>query len=783
MIKEEISVYEKEIAAPPPKKRRNISLGQIDKAELIEYAIMFLFGKLSFLGGISPFGAAYFAAVFPVQKRSFGILFICLGITAGLFGIESLKYMGAIAIISAFSIFMKEELKGHSAICASISAASIFANGLIYVIFDGFLIYDVFFLILESIITFFSYFLFEKASALIREIKQRSFFEAEETISLLILFAGVILSIKSFTYLDGAAHTISIVILLTLGYACGSQVSAAGGVALGLVNAIGAPLAAQTVSIYALCGFFCGMFKKYGKWAVSASFLVINALFMIYFNNSTDRLLTVGYILAATMIFFLLPNSFISRFGKVVEFDDPMSISPEERLREMLTEKISSVSKSFLELSGIFKKVVDEKISPDFSNIDRVYDRVYKSVCQNCSMNKFCWNKKANDTYDSLGKMYEMMKLRGYALEIDAPLHFKDYCINFATFLGALNREYEHFRINYMWAGKIVESRKLIASQFSCISNILNKITGDINRDYSNTISLERKILTALDKKGISAGNVCVTNNGGYVVTMTKNSCNQSLECSKVVASVIGEVLQVPMLRVGRVCSEDVCKLKFCEQARFRVETGGAVITKDGESRSGDNFSTMLLEDGRFVTILSDGAGSGKKASAQSLVTVEMLKRLIRLGFDKESSTKFLNSIFLSQDTNEIFATVDICAVNLYTGTAEFLKTGAAASFIKREKELTQISTQALPAGAIADVETKTDYHNLLAGDYIVMVTDGIIDAFNETDENIMDVISSFDGGSAQELSEQIMSCARSKKFTKIKDDMTVFCIKISEEM
>ncbi len=783
MTNEEVKIYSKE------KTKKVSAEGFIEKlkrtgyGELLEYAVMFMLFSVRFLGNLSPLGIAYFAAAFPTQRRSFGIFFACLGVVFGRFGIESLKYMGAVAIVAAFSIFLKEEIANKKVLYGLLASLSVLSNGFIYVAFDGFLVYDILFLMLESIIAFFAYFAFEKSVCLIRTVKTRNYFETEETLSLLILCAGIILALKNLPFCSPLAHIISISVLLTLGYSSGAQASSAAGIVLGLVNAIGEPLAAQTVSVYSLCGFGCGMFKSKGKWAVCLSFLVINAFFMMYFNSSMDRLLTVGYIAVGTAVLYLLPASFLMRFGEIAESADNTTFSPQERLKEVLCDKLTSASASFSELSGIFSKIVDSKLTPELCDIDRVYDRTYNAVCKNCSMNKYCWQSKANDTYDCLGKMHEMMKVRGYAIDIDAPKHFKEYCINFNEFLLTLNKEYEKFRLNLMWAGKIIESRKLISDQFGCISSVLGKIKKDVGSDFSENIRLERKILTSLDKKGILVSNVCVLNNSGYEVTMSKDSCNGNLECSKIIASVISEILEVPMLRVNRKCSGDVCRLRFCEQARFKIETGSATAKKSGENKSGDSFSCMFMPDGKYVCVLSDGAGSGKRAGAQSAVTVEMLKRLLNVGFDKETSVRLINSILISNNEKDVFATIDICIVNLYTGTAEFLKTGAAPSYIKKADSVEEIFCSSIPAGLITGEKSDCAYREIKNGEYIVMVTDGVIESTLQTGKKLSDILGSFSGESPQMVADAIMSFAVAASKGSLKDDMTVFVIKVSEEM
>lgn len=783
MINEEIKTYTKPQKFKMKKENFFSELKKTKISELLEYILLFLLCRIRILGALSPFGTAFFAAVFPTHKRSFGIFFACLGVCTGAFKIESLKYMGCIAIISAFSVFLREELKNKRFVYALIAAGSVAANGFIYVAFDGFLLYDILMLALEAIFTFFLYFAYFKASELIKTVKERNYFEAEETISLLILGAAVILGIKTFYYASSAAHIISVATLMILGFSGGAGVATAAGAVFGLVNAVGEPLAAQTVAIYSLCGFTCGLFKKYGKWAVALAFFVTNAVLMVYFNSSADRLLTVGYIAAAAMILYVLPDSVICRFGELAKSTEYVYDSPQERMREILIEKLLSAKEAFYELSAIFGKMVEKKLAPELADINTVYDKTYIKVCDKCGMNKYCWQKKVNDTYDCLGKMYEIMRVRGYAIDVDAPKHFKDYCINFDEFLTVLNKEYEHFRINAMWAGKIIESRRLISSQFGCIAGVLEKISKDVNGNFSENIHTERKILTALDKKGISVSNAKVSEGAGFEVTMSKESCGKNLECSTVIAATVSEVLGVPMLRTSRKCSGDVCRLKFCEQARFKIETGSAMIARNGEKSSGDNFSSRLLDGGKYVVVLSDGMGSGEKANAESTVTVELVKRLLNAGFDKQTAAELINSVLMTNANDESFATADVCIVNLYTGTAEFLKTGAASSFVKRENGTEEILSSSLPLGLIEKNGIDLDYKSLKSGDYIVMLTDGITEAVSLSGRSVSELVEAFSGDNPKQLADGIMAYALQASHNKPKDDMTIFTLKITEVM
>ena len=76
-----------------------------------------------------------------------------------------------------------------------------------------------------------------------------------------------------------------------------------------------------------------------------------------------------------------------------------------------------------------------------------------------------------------------------------------------------------------------------------------------------------------------------------------------------------------------------------------------------------------------------------------------------------------------------MYSTVDICALNLYTGMCEFLKAGAAATFIRRDQWVEAISSSSLAAGLVQQMDFETAAKKIYDGDYLIMVTDGVLDA------------------------------------------------------
>ena len=63
-------------------------------------------------------------------------------------------------------------------------------------------------------------------------------------------------------------------------------------------------------------------------------------------------------------------------------------------------------------------------------------------------------------------------------------------------------------------------------------------------------------------------------------------------------------------------------------------------------------------------------------------------------GFSQETAAKMVNSALVLKGEEGMFSTVDICAVDLYTGICNFLKAGAASTFIKRDHWVESITSE-----------------------------------------------------------------------------------------
>ena len=756
---------------------------KINKTELAENVFLFLICRICFLGYlVSPFGVAYFAALMFRKKRVSYFISSAVGVLSLGYPTFALKYGGAILIICTIALIFSKELEGQYQIRALLSAAALFLNGMVYVLSEGLFLFDFLLLIFECGLAYLSFLSFDKATALIAGFQKRTLFEPMETASLVVLSGTVILSIAFIESLLPFAHILAITAILILGISCGFSLSCPAGVVFGLSLGLAGTYSAQTVCVYCLASLAAGAMKRFGKLGVSITFGIAVFVANVLLCPEANGIVTIAYVAVGALVLLFLPDRFLARFGALAT-DLKKEEAAGARLRRTVNQKFQDTVSSMDAVSSVFKDVLSDLFleTPDTHSV--VFENTAAVVCQNCSLCKFCWRKDKDETQLLLEEMYRTLERKNTLTKADIPKEFSEKCIRKEPFLAELNKNYEAFKITKMWAGRVMESKRLVAEQFQNISMILKNMQENLKEQMQFEPELEQKIMVALDRRGITADKVSVCAGDGFSVTMDKVSCGENMVCATTVAATVSEVLEVPMLRENRVCEKDVCHLKFSQQTRFVTETAFASAVRKSSAGSGDTFVTFPVGNGKIAILISDGMGSGEQAQFLSSVTARLAQNLLTAGFDKETCVRLINNILMMSADRDTFATIDLALVNLYTGTMEFVKTGAVNSYVQTRKGTETVYASSLPAGLVHTVDPDYDMRYMHAGDYLIMVSDGVSDVLDTPDENEIFAISNGYKGDAQGLADAILKAALFKTNGVADDDMTVAVCAVSENM
>lgn len=215
--------------------------------------------------------------------------------------------------------------------------------------------------------------------------------------------------------------------------------------------------------------------------------------------------------------------------------------------------------------------------------------------------------------------------------------------------------------------------------------------------------------------------------------------------------------------------------------AVYHVVSGMARLPRRGGAISGDSCVGTALSGGRYLLALSDGMGAGPDAAAQSRQCVNLLQQLLEAGFSTEIAVNTVNSVLLLRSPDESFATVDLVLIDLATGRSEFVKVGAAPSFVKRGAEVTVVKMSSVPVGIINQVEVEAEFRVLRPGDLVVLMSDGIWDVSQDDMDKerwLLEQLQRETSTDPEEIAESLLARAR-ELVPEAADDMSVLVARV----
>ncbi|MEG0771630.1 MAG: SpoIIE family protein phosphatase, partial [Clostridia bacterium] len=210
------------------------------------------------------------------------------------------------------------------------------------------------------------------------------------------------------------------------------------------------------------------------------------------------------------------------------------------------------------------------------------------------------------------------------------------------------------------------------------------------------------------------------------------------------------------------------------EKENYTIITTTASIGMDKKAVCGDTVSSFNTGRGKYVIALSDGMGTGKMASADSTLTVSFLEQLLKDGFPKDAALKLVNSALILKSKDEECATIDIAAINLVNGKTDFLKAGAAPSFVKHKNTVYKLGCSSLPVGIVNKIDFEKNSCDLKGGDILLMVSDGIT-AVGE--KKIAEILTDFKSDDLNALVTTIIM--QTIALSSSPDDLTALAAKI----
>ena len=255
-----------------------------------------------------------------------------------------------------------------------------------------------------------------------------------------------------------------------------------------------------------------------------------------------------------------------------------------------------------------------------------------------------------------------------------------------------VNGVYEIYRRDLLWNSRLAECRELVGQQMAAVSSIMETLSGQMELECVFLEGAEEALAAALKKQQIRFGKIIVAeekNRKGRQVRITLPACGGKGVCREKILPLVKKVMDCPMMLMEEgTCSVDgegrECMLHFREEPSFAITTATAFSPAEEGRPTGDAAAFLETEGGHALLALSDGMGTGEEAAQESRMAIELLEQFTEAGFCRELAVKMINSALLLRRGEETYATLDICDIDLFDGRGEFVKLGAAASYLWR---------------------------------------------------------------------------------------------------
>ena len=167
--------------------------------------------------------------------------------------------------------------------------------------------------------------------------------------------------------------------------------------------------------------------------------------------------------------------------------------------------------------------------------------------------------------------------------------------------------------------------------------------------------------------------------------------------------------------------------------------------------------------------------GSGAEAEETSGFVAQFLEKLLDFSVNKETVIHLVNNALRARG-KECSATVDLFELDLLTGDATFVKSGAAPSFVKRDSSIFRIRSQTAPIGLMKSIDTEKIRVEVKGEDYIVMLSDGACECAEESPW-LLELLAKPPKRNIKEYADLILTEAA--KSSGSSDDISVMLIKI----
>lgn len=532
-----------------------------------------------------------------------------------------------------------------------------------------------------------------------------------------------------------------------------------------------ASLSANSFPVYLAASAAALLFAVAGRFAPSLIIALLSALYLFFTGGFNCPVVLIVFRALLLLCAVSIPSIFSDGYLKNVKdrllVKEVLPDTAVERSRRRTGEKLYRISEVFKEIESAFN-ALDDDIN-DSASRQRMFEELKEKCCKNCERAKIC--AKTN-VYSGFVKLIDSGCIKGKVSLIDLPSEVTVNCSNPTDLLLRLNSLIAEYRRFMTEAENAKSGRILLADQAHGVAEVMKNCAVELCRTSGEYAELEKQLKSKLSSNGIACPELYIDNENMEILAVICGRADL-----KAMTEILSEATKRKYLLKDKLSydNEKSC-LVFSAPPRLDAAFGVAYAIKSGEKVSGDTHSVIKINEHSFLMALSDGMGSGKYAKKVSEAAISLIEAFYRAEMPEGTVLKTINKL-LSFNRDERFTCIDIAAINLNTGLADFVKIGSPAGIIVRDNEIKVLESSSLPLGILENLRPTVCTEQLKEGDIVVFMSDGITSAFPSSTD-MYEYLQSLKPLNPQNLADTILNEARTRAKT-VSDDMTVLCTRI----
>lgn len=505
---------------------------------------------------------------------------------------------------------------------------------------------------------------------------------------------------------------------------------------------------------------------------ISSIYLVSNIFVSILFNAFLVILLFTNSGYETNTLLSLMIISII------FELINPLILDEKKENSDMFEYIYSQVQKSTNDEILNFSLFID-KFTTSFKNPKEFNNKLSDGIktliqknCSTCEKRKECFNKYKLELY----KIFKSSLLQEPNFKNNY-LEFFDYCQrinsieNTSKFLESSIKSSINLETSSL--------NNIMIAQLNGVSNAIKKYVIDLSSKEEISYYQMIQIKNSLENYGYQVTYF-------EVIKLFKNDFNLKIGISNekyqsvknTICLIASNILNQEVSIILDNEIKDKTYINIVPKIKIDITYGYGALSCDGEEICGDNYLIKEVNNGHFISAISDGMGKGYKAFYESDMTLKLVEDIIKLNLTSGTALEILNSFYAVQEYLEQYATLDFLEINRYTKCANFYKMGATTTYIFRQNgKIEKIINKSLPFGLDEEI-TSTNYE-LQNGDLILMSSDGIFENIIDEDK-LNSYIESIKALPPQKIVYELLNYTSNSKL-KTKDDMSIIALKIQD--